>query len=121
MTIEQELVEIEHSLWTNDASVYDAALVDEALLVFGETGVIGKGVAIDAIKAENADGRRWAEAAFEDVRVLRLADDAQLLTYTVAARWKDDSETMHALASSVYVRRGGAWKLAFHQQTPLDA
>jgi hypothetical protein len=38
----------------------------------------------------------------------------------VAARWEHEEFKNSALASSVYVKRDGLWKLAFHQQTPLD-
>lgn len=38
------------------------------------------------------------------------------MTYGVLAQ-RDDT-AYSALMSSVYVRRGDGWKLAFHQQTP---
>ena len=39
-----------------------------------------------------------------------------ILTYRARAV-RGDTERYQALVSSVYVRRDGAWKLAFHQQT----
>jgi hypothetical protein len=121
MELQEELVRIERELWTNNAVLYRDMLVPEALLVFPETGVITRDTAVDAIKQENAEGRRWAEVRLQQVRTLALADDAVLLTYRVAARWEHQQATMVALASSAYVRRDGRWRLAFHQQTPLDA
>jgi hypothetical protein len=121
MELEQQLLDIERKLWTNDAVFYKHNLIEESLLVFPETGVITRSVAVDAIVAENAEGRRWAEVQFDDVRSLQLADEAALLTYKVAARWAHDKSKTSALASSVYVKRNGAWKLAFHQQTPIAA
>lgn len=52
--------------------------------------------------------------------VLQPADDIAILTYRARADRGED-ERYRALVSSGYVRRGGEWKMAFHQQTPLDA
>jgi hypothetical protein len=119
MELEKQLIDIERNLWTNDAAFYKKSLIEDAFLVFPETGVIGRDAAVDAILTENAEGRRWAEVEFDEVRTLRLADEIALLTYRVAARWEHEPAKNSALASSVYVKRGGAWKLAFHQQTQL--
>lgn len=121
MEVERQLLEIERRLWANDASFYEANLSDEAMLVFPDTGPIAKAVAVEAIHTENAEGRRWAEVHFDEIRSLRLTDDAYLLTYRVAARWKHESAKFLALASSVYIKRDGVWKLVFHQQTPIES
>jgi hypothetical protein len=120
MALDQPLMAIERKLWSNDAVFYKDTLIAEALLVFPETGVITRDVAIDAILAENVAGRRWAEVQFADVHRLQLAEDVTLLTYRVAARWAHEASKRAALASSVCVKRDGVWKLAFHQQTSLD-
>jgi hypothetical protein len=119
MELAQPLLDIERKLWTNDAAFYHSHLIDESLLVFPETGVITRSVAVDAMVAEHARGRRWAEVPFDDVRSLWLTDEAALVTDKVAARWAHEEAKNVALASSVYVKRDGAWKLACHQQTPL--
>ena len=77
-------------------------------------------VALDAIRQENAEGRRWAEVEFKDVRTVQPTDSTCLLTYTVAARWEHEKSKVFALASSVYIQRNGVWKLAWHQQTPIQ-
>ena len=120
MALDKQLMDIERKLWSNDAVFYRNNLIEESLLVFSETGVITRDVAVDAIMTENAEGRRWAEVQFDEVRSLRLADDAVLLTYKVTARWEHEESKYSALASSVYIKRDGVWKLAFHQQTPLE-
>jgi hypothetical protein len=120
MELEKQLIDIERRLWSNDAAFYKANLIDDALLVFAETGVIGRGTAVDAILTENAEGRRWAEVEFDEVRTLQLADEVALLTYRVVSRWEHQQSKNAALASSVYIKRGGAWKLALHQQTPVQ-
>jgi hypothetical protein len=121
MDLQDQLLRTERELWTNNAVLYRDALVPEALLVFPETGVITRDTAVEAIRQENVEGRRWAEVNMHEVRTLPLSDAAVLLTYRVTARWEGEQAPILALASSAYVRRDGRWKLAFHQQTPLAA
>jgi hypothetical protein len=121
MELQEQLLNTERELWTNSAVLYRDTLLQEALLVFPETDVITRDVAVEAIRQENAEGRRWAEVHIDHVRSLRLSDGAVLLTYRVAARWEHEEAKIVARASSVYVKRDGKWKLAFHQQTPLEA
>ena len=113
------LIDIERRLWTNDAAFYQDNLTEDCLLVFAETGVITRDIAVDAIRKENEQGRRWAEVNFEEIRQLRLTDTVSLLNYRVTARWEHEQSSVTLLASSIYVRRDEAWKLAFHQQTPV--
>jgi hypothetical protein len=117
--VEKELIEIERKLWTNDAAFYKSSFIDESLLVFPETGVITRDVAVDAILTENAEGRRWGEVEFTEVRILPLSVNVALLNYRVAARWEHEQSKSAAFATSVYVNRDGVWKVAFHQQTPI--
>jgi hypothetical protein len=120
MDIEHRLLDIERMLWTNDPVFYENNLIEEALLIFPETGVITRAVALEAIRQETAEGRRWAEVEFNEVRTEQLTDSTYLLTYTVAARWEHERSKVFALASSVYIKRDGVWKLAWHQQTPIQ-
>jgi hypothetical protein len=118
MELQEQLLSTERRLWTNDPAVYGATLTDEALLVFADVGVITRDVAVAEIRRENAEGRRWEQVEFTNVRCLRIASDVALLTYDVAARWAHEASGSSLFASSVYVERAGAWKLTFHQQTP---
>jgi hypothetical protein len=43
--------------------------------------------------------------------------DCGVVVYTVTAQ-RAGEEAYQAVMSSTFVRREGAWKLAFHQQTP---
>jgi predicted enzyme related to lactoylglutathione lyase len=113
-----ELVAIERQLWKNDAELYGANLTEDAVLVFAETGVIERETALAAIRQENAEGRRWAEVSFDDVLTQPLASDTALLNYRATARWQHEPSSIVMLASSIYVRRNGRWKVGFHQQSP---
>jgi hypothetical protein len=114
-----ELVEIERKLWTNDADIYEQSLVEDAVLIFAETGAISRDVAVEAIREENKEGRHWAEVEFDEVRTMALGPGTRLLTYRFKARWANEEAFVEGLAGSIYVEREGEWKLAFHQQTPL--
>jgi hypothetical protein len=116
--LERQLMEVERGLWTNDPDLYHESLTDGALLLFQETGLITRDVAVDAIRTENAEDRKWADVQFENARALAIAAGAALLTYKVTARWNYEESGSTAWGTTTYVRRGGRWKVAFHQQTP---
>lgn len=66
--------------------------------------------------AEDAPRWRELEGQFEDL--VRPAPDVVLLTYRAGAV-RGEGEGYRALVSRRYVKRDGAWKMMFHQQTPL--
>ena len=121
MDLSKQLIAIEEQLWRNDTALYQQHLTDDALLVFPETGVITRNFAVEAIRAENAEGRRWAEVRMDSVQSLQVTKDVALLTYRVTARWEHEKTVITALASSLYLRHDKFWKLAFHQQTPIGS
>lgn len=114
-----DLLAIERRLWTNDADYYEATLASESVFVFAETGVLTGEQAVSAIRDENRTGRRWGEVRISGERVIPVGEDARLLVYRADARWKGEHAWHHALCSSLYLRRDGAWKLVFHQQSAL--
>jgi hypothetical protein len=117
MSLQEELVAVERSLWTNNRDIYAERLEDEAVLVFPETGVMRKTAALAGIEQENLAGRRWADVAFADIEAVAVTPDVALLTYRADARWEHEPAMRSVLATSLYVRRDRGWKLAFHQQS----
>ena len=117
MTIEQELTSIERTLWTNDAAIYEAEYLPDAVLIFPVVGKIGRGSAVAAIWEENAANRHWAEVDFADLSVLVVAPDVALLSYEAMARWNSEDVAAKVLCATLYVKKNGAWRVAFHQQT----
>lgn len=115
-----QILDIEKKLWTNDPEFYHQALREDAMLVFKETGVIGRDFAVDAIRKEKSENRIWEEAAVDDVQHLWISDDVIAITYRVAAKLKNQDQWYHALASSVYHNTTSGWKLVFHQQTEFE-
>ena len=54
MSLQDELVTIERTLWTNNRQTYDGRLEEHAVLVFPETGLMHKGAALEGIVRTNS-------------------------------------------------------------------
>ncbi len=116
MSLEQELLTIEERLWTGGPDAYRRHADEQCLVVFTEmAGVMSRE---DIVKT--AEKGRWKDIAMEEKGIARLSDSAAVITYECTAKRKD-GKPHHALVSSGYVKRGDGWKLAFHQQTELEA
>lgn len=98
---------------TGGAAYYREHVTDDGIMVFPDM-VLSNDACIAAI--ERATPRAWFR--IEEPRVMRLTEDSAVVTYRASAQ-RDAQPQDTALMSSVYVRRDGAWKLAFRQQTPL--
>jgi hypothetical protein len=111
--LKDDLYELERELGAGDGDTYRRNLTDEAVVVVpGQT--MNKDQTAEAMDA--AAG--WDDFSFDDERFAEIADDVVLLSYRFRGRRGDDF-TYTAQMGSVYVRRDGAWKMAFHQQTPV--
>jgi uncharacterized protein (TIGR02246 family) len=117
MNLDQELSQIERTLCVNDVEVYRRTFLPDAVIIFPEIGRIDLEFALNALQDENAAGHRWAEVDFHDMRALTPAPDVALLHYAATARWNYKQEAERALCATLYVKRNGAWRVAFHQQT----
>ena len=117
MSLQDQLLDVERMLWINDPLMYRQHVIEEAVLVFAETGPIGRDQAIDAIHKEVAEGDRWTDVDIANVISMTLDTNAALLTYKASASRR--SQSISVLATSVYVRRGDDWKLALDQQTDV--
>ena len=120
MPLLELLLQIERELWRGNARLYRHHLHDDAVLVFAETGVMGKTSALNAIEQGDGGAQQWEDVIFSEARAVEFTDDAAMLTYRADARNAQDRSPYSALSSSLYTKRDGQWKLAFHQQTPLS-
>ena len=115
MLLEEELLAIEKNFWTGGPEVYRHHVDKKCLIAFIKmAGVMSYG---DTEKS--AEKGRWRDVCLKAQGLLNLSDTATLITYECSAMRKDGTPH-HALASSGYVKRSDSWKLAFHQQTPLQ-
>lgn len=95
------------------APFYERVLADDVLVL------MPGGMVIDD-RQQVVDSMRdavWDSFDMSDERVLELDDAAAVVTYRAVALRGGTEYT--ALCNSTYVRRGGDWKLAVHQQTPV--
>lgn len=116
MTLEQQLLALEKQFWTAGPDFYRKTVDDQCLLAFAEmAGVMSRDSVVETIKED----QRWSELTVEESGFLQLNDEVAVVTYRAKALRADGTPYM-ALVSSAYVRRGGGWKLAFHQQTPVE-
>jgi hypothetical protein len=61
---------------------------------------------------------RWTSVDFTDQQLVQLSPDTVALIYRASGSRGREEPPYPALASSVYVKRDGDWKLALHQQSP---
>jgi hypothetical protein len=115
----EDLVAIEYSLWKNNPDIYRSVYLPDAVLIFPDVGRIGRDTAVEAIRRENSEGRMWAEVHFDKLKETRLSPEMVLLSYRAMARWNYEEKPSETLCSTLYVRRDGEWRVAFHQQTVL--
>jgi len=116
MEIQKLLLDLEEQFWMGNAEFFRSHLTDNSLMVFAEP--VGPMIKADDIRTI-AVGPRWNKVRFEEVRVVELSEYAAIMTYRASAGRNGDKDPGYmALGSSAYVKRGGSWKLAFHQQMP---
>ena len=118
MDIETELIRIENGFWeaAGDRRFYEENMSDNGLLIFAGAGaIVDKPSVLPMI--ENSEP--WASYELENVRLIRLGDDAAAIIYSAKGDRADSAE-YRANITSVYVRHDGNWKLVLHQQTPFD-
>jgi hypothetical protein len=115
MKLEQDLLAREMQFWVGNADFFRQHLNDTCLTASKDhAGVQPR----EAIAANVAQGDSWRSLTIDEKGFLVLGEDAVILTYEASGSRKNGTR-YRALVSSGYVRRDGAWKLAFHQQTPL--
>jgi hypothetical protein len=117
MSTENDLYKLEEKLWTGNADDYRRHVDDECLTVFTEmAGVLDR----EKIAQSAGDGRKWSGLQMARKGFLEPTDGFAMLSYEATAG-RADGTPYKALVSSGYARHGRAWKLAFHQQTPLGS
>ena len=116
MKLEQDLLAREMQFWVGNADFFRQHLNDTCLTAsVDHPGLQPK----EAIAASVTQSDSWRSLTIDEKGFLSLGEDAAILTYEASGNRKNGTR-YRALVSSGYVRRDGAWKLAFHQQTPLE-
>jgi hypothetical protein len=114
---EQDLLQLERAFWLAGAQFYDEYLAREALMVFpAPVGVLDRIRTLETI----LEAPRWKEVTFSATHVIAPAPDAAIFAYEAAADRGNGEPPYRAQCSSAYVRVDGKWRLALHQQTPMQ-
>ncbi len=121
MSTAEELLRLEREGWhalstSGEAaeSFYAENLASEVLML------LPGGIVLDDREAvvESMGGSPWISFELSDERVLELVDGSVVVAYRATA-YREGGERYTALFNSTYVREDSAWRLAFHQQTPV--
>jgi len=116
-----ELVEFEEKVWAanraGDADFYAKLLRDDALAV-SRYGVQDRSSVLSVIGENRIP---YVSSTITEPRVVQPTEDSALITYRahVEAVQEGFPLAFDVLATSVYVREGGAWRGVFHQQSAL--
>lgn len=113
MTFE-DLWTAERRFWLDGSEFYVERMAPEARMIFPPPAGILKS---EAILAGLKQGPRWQYVDMDE-RSETASGDTVVLAYRAKGR-RPGAEPYVALCSSTYVKRGAAWKLLFHQQTPV--
>ena len=115
-TSETRILELESAFWDSagDPRFYRENFADDGVMALPD-GLMTKAQVISAME----EATPWSRFSIDDVRFVDVGDDVTALVYTADAPRDGRDDGYRAAISSVYVNRGGAWRLVLHQQTPL--
>jgi hypothetical protein len=113
--LESSIYELERGFWTEGAEFYRAHADDSCLVVFpGMVRLLSNAELAETVTS----GPRWQDLEIEPKGMTRPVPGIVVIAYEASAQ-RGDERRYRAAISSGYVDRGGLWKLAWHQQTPL--
>ncbi len=119
MTLDDQLLALEEGFWTavDRAGYYSEHLAGDAVMVFpAPYGIFDE----EAIMGSIDSTPPWKAVRIDHANVVRLRDSAAVLAYRAEAQ-DGTGGSYSAYAASAYVKQDdGAWRLAFHQQTPIE-
>ncbi len=115
MALKDEIAAIERGFWTGGQDYFRAHVDETCMLAFPQMAGLRSR---DEVAATAKDPLRWRELETEEKGFLQPTGDTALIDYEARAV-RSSGEPYRALVSTLYVRRGDGWRMAFHSQTPL--
>lgn len=114
-----ELLTLEHQGWASlcqgtGADFYGRLMTSDAVMVLAHGFALDR----DAVIASLNDAPTWDSYEIAGERLIEVDEHTAALVYTGRASRAGEPQ-FHALMSSLYTRRGGEWRLALYQQTPV--
>jgi hypothetical protein len=119
MSLEEQLFEIERGFWTEGAHYFAAHLDAQCLLAFPQSGEMHGLFSREEVAATATGANRWRGLEMSDRQLLKLSDDAAMISYKAEVT-RADGVAYSALIGSAYVRRSDDWRLASHQHSPVS-
>jgi Domain of unknown function (DUF4440) len=115
-TSETRLLELESAFWESagDSGFCRENFAEDGVMALPD-GLMTKAQVLSAME----EATPWSRFTIDDLRFVDVGDDVTALVYTADAGRDGPDDGYRAAISSVYVNRGGNWRLVLHQQTPL--
>lgn len=119
--VEQKLTSSEKQLWeawkNKDSAPFKQNLTDDSVMI-DTTGIVqGKDKAVDSLTKTPCEVNSYS---LGETKVAWLDKDTALLTYKADADATCGGQKVppSVYAASIWVKKGGKWQAAFHQETP---
>jgi hypothetical protein len=120
--LDAALLDLERHGWDSlcdgtGATFYGELLTEDAVMVLANGAVMDR----EAVVASLEHATPWASYDIDDVRLIDAGPDGAALVYLGTGYRVGDQPAFVGIMSSRYVRRGGEWRLALYQQTPMSS
>jgi hypothetical protein len=99
----------------DDAKAYYADYFTGDALMATPSGIDDR----ESLLREIADSPVITDYEIRDPRIIMLGADAGAMVYTMT-QWRKGYDPFNAAICSIFVRDAGRWRMAYHQQTPLQ-
>lgn len=107
-----ELWNLEHRLWLEGSSVYEAHLHPACIMAFPGMGIVRAAEILEGLEG----APRWDNVDITE-RVAGEAGDGVVVLGYRAAGHREGAEPYEVLCTTTYCAENGTWKLLQHQQT----
>lgn len=91
MSLEEQLFEIERGFWIEGPEYCAAHLGERCLLAFPQSGEMYGLFSLDEVAATVAGANRWRELEMSDRQLLKISNDAMMISYKADATRADVS------------------------------
>jgi hypothetical protein len=118
MSTHADILALEKQFWSGDAEFYRTHVDAKCLVAFPDMAAVMTND--DVARTVSQDGPQWRDVNFREKGLVEPMQGMAVFSYEASAKRGATGEPYNALVSSGYVKRDGEWKLAFHQQTPLN-
>jgi len=111
-----KLLALERLLWQSKAESYRSYILEDAVIFMDGDDPITRDDAIERIERLDREGQRWSNVQFDEMECLVLDKNAAIITYRARGSVNGSGCVLSARCKSLYMRRNGALRLAFHEQ-----